>query len=297
LNPYQPRRHSRSQFLSLRGLRHHVRTWDADPARECAGTLVLLHGWMDVSASFQFVVDAFARNWRVFAPDWRGYGLTDRTQADCYWFPDYLGDLDQLLDALVPDEPALLVGHSMGGNVATLYAGVRPDRVRKLVNLEGMGLPATRADEAPARYARWLDELKQPQSIRDYASREEAAQRLLDKDPRLAPGFAAFLAEHWVRPAVDGRLEVAGDPAHKVVNPTLYRVDEVLACWREVRAAVLLVYSGASDRWHAFVQTPEYQERLRALRSLATARIEDSGHMLHHDQPAEVARLIEEFVA
>ena len=59
---------------------------------------------------------------------------------------------------------------------------------------------------------------------------------------------------------------------------------------------MLLVYSGGSDRWHAFVQTPEYQERLRAFRSLASARIEDSGHMLHHDQPAEVARLIEGFV-
>jgi len=74
----------------------------------------MLHGWMDVSASFQFVVDALRRSWRVLAPDWRGYGLTDRAQADCYWFPDYLADLDQLLDALLPDEPVALVGHSMG---------------------------------------------------------------------------------------------------------------------------------------------------------------------------------------
>jgi pimeloyl-ACP methyl ester carboxylesterase len=296
LKSYQPRRHSRSQYLTLRGLRHHVRTWDADPGGACAGTLVLLHGWMDSSASFQFVVDALARNWRVLAPDWRGYGLTDRAPADCYWFPDYLGDLDQMLDALLPDEPAVLVGHSMGGNVATLYAGVRPQRVRQLVNLEGMGLPRTQPEEAPARYARWLDELKQARTMRDYESREMVAKRLMEHDPRLLPEYAAFVAEHWARPTADGRFELAGDPAHKIVNPTLYRVDEVVACWREVRADVLIVYSGASDRWHAFVQTPEYQERLRAFRSLSTVRIEDSGHMLHHDRPAEVARVIEEFV-
>ena len=121
-----------------------MRTWDADPARECAGTLVLLHGWMDVSASFQFVVDALARNWRVFAPDWRGYGLTDRTQADCYWFPDYLGDLDTLIDSLAErgelTDAVDLLGHSMGGNVAMFYAGIRPQRVRRLINLEGFGL-------------------------------------------------------------------------------------------------------------------------------------------------------------
>jgi len=297
LDAYLPIRTSRSQFLRSRGLRHHVRTWDPAPASPVAGTLVMLHGWMDVSASFQFVVDALAGNWRVFAPDWRGYGLTDRAPADCYWFPDYLADLDRLLDALVPDAAVDLVGHSMGGNVAALYAGVRPQRVRRLVNLEGMGLAPTHPHEAPARYARWLDELREPAGLRDYASREEVAQRLMRNDPRLTPARAAFLAQHWARPTASGRFELAGDPAHRIVNPVLYRADEAAACWRAVEADVLLVVSAQFDQRHAYLRAPEYRERLRAFRSLTTVQIDDSGHMLHHDRPEEVARLIEGFVA
>src|SRR5690606_27228926 len=120
--------------------------------------IFLLHGWMDVSASFQFVVDGLPLHWTLLAPEWRGFGLSQRTPSDCYWFPDYLADLDQLLDALAPDGPVDLVGHSMGGNIATLYAGVRPRRIRRLVNLEGVGLRARDPDQAPQRYRDWLDE-------------------------------------------------------------------------------------------------------------------------------------------
>src|ERR1035437_356737 len=107
---------SNSEFIDLRGLRIHVRTWgpvDAPP-------LFMLHGWMDFSATFQFLVDAFSRDWRVIAPDWRGFGES-QWQNDSYWFANYLADLEALLDHYSPDEPARLVGHSMGSNVACLY--------------------------------------------------------------------------------------------------------------------------------------------------------------------------------
>ena len=107
---------SRSEFISIRGLRYHVRHWgDAH-----APKLFALHGWMDVSASFQFMVDCLQRDWHVIAPDWRGFGLTDRSGADSYWFPDYLGDLDALLQHFSPAAPVDLLGHSMGGNVACI---------------------------------------------------------------------------------------------------------------------------------------------------------------------------------
>ena len=157
-------RHSESLFLDVRGLRYHVRHWRGEPRRK----LFLLHGWMDVSASFQFLVDALRAEWDVYAPDWRGYGLTAWSGSDNYWFPDYIGDLDFLLGRLQPDAPVDLVGHSLGGNVAALYAGVRPARIAKLVNLEGFGLPPTRPEQAPKRYLHWLEELHEGPRLRPY---------------------------------------------------------------------------------------------------------------------------------
>jgi pimeloyl-ACP methyl ester carboxylesterase len=115
---------SASHCHEIRGLRYHVRTWgDAH-----SPMLFLLHGWLDVSASFQFVVDALRHEWHVIAPDWRGFGLSAWAPGG-YWFPDYYADLDALLDLYRPDTPVNLVGHSMGGNVALMYAGMRPQRV------------------------------------------------------------------------------------------------------------------------------------------------------------------------
>ncbi|MEY5003729.1 MAG: hypothetical protein RL678_1538, partial [Pseudomonadota bacterium] len=197
---------SRSEFLTLRGLRMHIRHWGADAAPK----LFLLHGWMDVSASFQFMVDALASDWHVIALDWRGFGLSERVATDCYWFPDYLADLDAMLDVLAPEQAVTLVGHSMGGNIATLYAGVRPQRVSRLVNLEGFGLANTVPAQAPNRYAQWLDELREPPSMRSYPSREAVAERLRKNNPRLTPERAIFLSDHWAVPDAHGAWHVQG---------------------------------------------------------------------------------------
>ena len=289
---YRPRRAARSSFLDARGLRHHVRHW-GDPE---APALVMLHGWMDVSASFQFVVDALARDRHVIAPDLRGFGLTERPRADAYWFPDYLGDLDALLDALLPGRSVDLVGHSMGGNVAMIYAGVRPSRIRRLVNLEGFGLRPSDPSGAPGRMREWLDELGTPATMRDYASRDEVAARLAKTNPRLPPDKARWLAGHWSAQNAQGRFELLGDPAHKRVNPYLYRVDEVVATWRAIAAPVLLVAASESEAWRRFADSGEYRERLGAIPRLERATVERAGHMLHHDQPERVASLIEGFV-
>jgi len=288
-----PVRLSDSQFLEIRGLRYHVRRWRHDGAPR----MVLLHGWMDVSASFQFMVDALRHEWDVYAPDWRGYGLTDWGKSDCYWFPDYLADLDRLLDWIEPHGAANLVGHSLGGNVAALYAGVRPQRVGKLVNLEGFGLAATRAAQAPGRYARWLDELREPPRLRSYAGFAELAERLRRNNPRLSAERADFLARHWGREAGDGTVVLRGDPAHKIVNPLLYRYDEVRACWQQVSAPVLWVDASSSDALKRMaLDERAHAERRAAFPRLEYATVRDAGHMRHHDQPAEVARLVEDFL-
>jgi len=292
-NPLKP---SRSEFLQVRGLNTHIRCW----GDKSAPKLFMLHGWMDVSASFQFVVDCLQHEWQVIAPDWRGFGLTERARADCYWFPDYMGDLDALLDHFSPGEPVNLIGHSMGGNVATIYAGVRPERVARLINLEGFGLGRTTPDMAPRRYATWLDELRAPPAMRTYASRDAVAARLRKTNPRLTPERADFLAGHWAAPTEAGEWEILGDPAHKITSATLYHVDEVTACWERISAPVLWVEADDTDVWRWMgpkaEARAEIDRRMRCIADVRTALIHDAGHMLHHDQPQAVAVLIEDFL-
>ncbi|SDC10340.1 Lysophospholipase, alpha-beta hydrolase superfamily [Massilia sp. PDC64] len=288
---------SRSEFLTIRSLRTHVRHW----GREGAPKLFMAHGWMDMSASFQFVVDALQGDWHVIAHDWRGFGLTDRSGNDTYWFPDYFADLEAILDHYSPGEPVNLLGHSMGGNIVSVYAGVRPERIAKLINLEGLGLAATRPEQAPDRYAKWLDEVKAPPVMRGYASLEEVRARLQKTNPRLPADRAAFLAQHWAAQNAQGEWEILGDPAHKMSSPLLYRLEEVYACWHRITAPILWVEAEHTNMW--LWMGPKEDARQEIDRRLAhmpnvTARMmPDAGHMLHHDQPEVLARMIEEFLA
>lgn len=286
---------STSRFLTLRGLQYHVREWlVGDPAK--ARTMVLLHGWMDVSASFQFVVDQLQGDWRVVAPDWRGFGLSGKPEGyDTYWFPDYLADLELLLDALGLEQ-VLLVGHSMGGNVAMLYSGVAPARVARLVNLEGLGLRENHPRQAAGRYRHYIDQIKQGARLKTYASLAEVAQRLQGNNPRLAADQALFLAGHWASEQADGRWAVRADPAHKLPNPVLYRVEEVVGIWRRISAPVLMVVAGDQGERAAFLASEGYQRRLLAVADLRVETVPDAGHMMHHDRPGVIASLLETFL-
>jgi pimeloyl-ACP methyl ester carboxylesterase len=298
---YQARRTSRSEFVPIRGLRYHVRTWGE--RKPGVPPLVMVHGWMDVAASYQFVVDAFEAERYVVAPDWRGYGLTEEPPTDNYWFADYLADLDFLLDHYAGDTPVDLVGHSMGGNVAMLYAGARPQRIRRLVNLEGFGMPATKPEQAPGRYAQWIEELKAYHrgelALKSYETVAGVAERLMKTNRRLARDQAEWLAPHWSRQAADGRWHILGHAAHKIVNANLYQLPEVLALYRAITAPTLAVVASddsLSQWWKGRYGLAEYYERLKAISDVRIATVEEAGHMLHHDQPARLARLIEEFL-
>ena len=279
-----------SVFIDIRGLRYHCRIW----GKAGLPRLFLLHGWMDVSASFQFLVDALRADWQIIAPDWRGYGLSAWGPADCYWFPDYMGDLDRLLAHFEPEKPVTLVGHSMGGNIASMYAGVRPERVAHLVNLEGFGMSRSEPGKAPGRYAKWLGQLADKPGFRDYADFAELAGRMRMSNPRLTEARALFLAQHWGRASAGGRVELRSDPAHKLINPVSYQLEEAMACWRNVAAPVLWI-DGAESRTmeRMRIHVGDHEARKACFRALSAHTVPDAGHMLHHDQPERLAELIE----
>jgi pimeloyl-ACP methyl ester carboxylesterase len=302
---YRPHALARPRTLTLRGLRYHLWEWGDDGGAAAAlPPLVMVHGWADVGASFQFVVDELARleggPRHVLAPDWRGFGQSANSGSDAYWFADYLGDLDTLIDAISPGAPVDLLGHSMGGNVVMSYAGVRPARIRRLVNLEGFGMPRTQPEQAPARLAQWLDSLKQPQRFKGFDSLAEVAARLQANNPRLSADKAHWLAPHWAAlDDSDGRWHVRCDPAHKRVNAMLYRVDEILATWAAIRAPLLWVEGDLTDIgawWGQRYTKAEFHERLSVVPQVRRETLTGCGHMLHHDRPQAVAALLAEFL-
>ena len=301
---YPVNRESTHLYLPIRGLRYHALQWgDASLATPTKPPIVMLHGWMDVAASFQFVVDALAAiegpaRWMI-AIDWRGFGLTETPAADCYWFPDYLGDLDAALDALSPGSAVDLLGHSMGGNVAMTFAGVRRERIRRLINLEGFGMPRTEPQQAPKRYAKWLDELKEPAALRAYSSLGEVAQRLRKTNPLLSSARAAWLAPHWSRRRDDGEWEILGDAAHKRSNPVLHQVAETLECWKLITAPLLWVEGDLTDItkwWRGRYSREEFEARLALVDQVEKVVLSPAGHMLHHDQPEALATRLKLFV-
>lgn len=262
----------------------------------------MLHGWGDMSATWQFVVDGLAQGWRVLAPDWRGFGLS-QWNYDSYWFPDYVADLDALLEYYSPNAPVRLVAHSMGGNVACLYAGLRPERVAGLVNLEGLGLPGRSPAEAPAQYAKWLlhtrdDQQKGFRSYPDYAA---LAARLQNDNPRLSSEQAAFLAMHLgiEKTGDNGELEIhlAIDPCHRWPSPVPYRLEEAMAIWRQVTAPVLWVVAEESYVIKKIfdVTSADYRQRVACFQQLREVMLPDAGHNMQHDQPQKVAQWIDKF--
>jgi pimeloyl-ACP methyl ester carboxylesterase len=302
---YPIERLSHCEFVPIRHLRYHVRQWGSP--QPGATPWVMVHGWMDVSASFQFAVDALHAlgldPW-IIAPDWRGFGLTEAPHQDSFWFPDYLADLDFLLDHYCPDQAVNLIGHSMGGHVATLYAGARPQRIARLVNLEGFGMPATRPAQSPKRHAQWMDELHSQHrgelTLRAYPTLAGVAERLMKTNPRLNADKAQWLAQHWARQAEDGTWHILGHSGHKVANPHLFHVDETLASYANITAPTLCVVAqddSMSQWWKDRYTLDEFLQRYQHVPNLQHARMQDCGHMLHHDQPQALASLLQNFLA
>jgi pimeloyl-ACP methyl ester carboxylesterase len=181
----------------------------------------------------------------------------------------------------------------MGGNIASLYAGIRPERVRAVVNLEGLGLKRTTPAEAPGRFRRWLDELTRKPRFAEFPSVERFAELLMRKNPRLTADRARFVAQSWSRERPGGGLQVATDPMHRLVNPVLYRREEAEACWRACVAPVLVVLGGVSEFRAELAEDASESYFRSTFPNVSVVTLPDAGHMMHHEDPDSLAALVE----
>jgi pimeloyl-ACP methyl ester carboxylesterase len=288
--PYVPRRTARYSELVGREGRIALTHWGPPSA----SPIVLLHGWLDCGAAWQLLVDWLPEDWPLVAIDWPGYGRSGWREGH-YWYPQHLAELDWVLDELAPRGPARLIGHSMGGGVASMYAGVRPSRIGWVVNLEGFGMAALAPHELPELVAGWLDALRVPPKARRYRTRESLAQSVRRANPRLSPTAAQFLASVWTHP-IDGGFQMHADPRQLLHAPTRYARAEVEALWARVRAPLLLLY-GAESAHMPRVGNETLARMPQLIADFQAESIAEAGHLLPYEQPQRVAAAIMRFVA
>jgi pimeloyl-ACP methyl ester carboxylesterase len=293
---YRPRVAIRSAKHSIRRIDYHVSEWGESGGR----LLVLLHGLGDTGSCFQFLVDQLLgdksqEEYLVIAPDWRGFGQSQHSGGS-YWFPDYLADLHQLLELYSPRDPVCVLGHSMGGNIAGLYAGIFPERVAAFINVEGFGLPDADPDTAPANYRRWIDGSRETAEYPSYRSFDELAARIVKRNPAMQRAQAMFVAQHWASQSADGSVRLRADPTHKLPNAVLYRRAEAEACWNRIASPVLLVMGENSSFLERAKSWLDGAECTDPYPSAPRAVIAGAGHMVHFEQPALLAATVETFL-
>lgn len=283
---------SRIEEIVVRGVRYSVRRW----GRENARPIVFLHGTQDSSITFQFMVEHLRGDWCVIAPDWRGHGRSQWVSQG-YWFHEFVADLDALLDMLLPGVALPIVGHSLGGNIAGVYAGLVPHRVTHLVSLDGFG-PLTNKVPVDVRtiLAGLLSIPRSGRGHRSYRSVEAVADRLMKGNARLSREQALFLARHATTDDGNGGRTWLFDPTHQMALPSLHSMEEWGGVWSGISAPAMWIASEDNRPFAATAVPGEMERRAALMPKLKRLRVSDTGHNLHHDAPALMASLVERFV-
>ena len=259
------------------------------------GELVLLHGYMDAGATFDLLASHLTRaGYRCIAPDMRGYGRGARIPDGAYYhFPDYVLDLHGILAALGIADPLVLVGHSMGGTIATLFAGAFPERISAIALLEGVGPPDHPPEIVPDRMRQWVNGVNdlRGKTARTF-SKEEALSRLALAHPGVDLAVLETRVPHLVVPQPDGSVSWAYDPLHRTPSPTPFYARTLIAFARKVTSHVLFV-GGGEQGFHP----PDEAVRLAAFARLERIDLAGAGHMLHWTQPEPLAHALIEWLS
>jgi pimeloyl-ACP methyl ester carboxylesterase len=279
----------RSRRIALAtGLTYHVLEWGAPDAPP----VLLVHGFLDLGWGWERVARRLASRYRVIAPDLRGHGDSDWVGGGgYYYFFDYVADVDDLVRRLTT-EKVRVVGHSMGGNVSSYFAGARPEKVARLALLEGQG-PPEQSGSMAERTARWIDAWREARAAtpKPLPDLHAAAARLRKHDPLLAEPLALELAAHGTRP-VDGGVVWKHDPLHATMGPYPFRLDVAGSFWERAPGPVLVV-DGAESRLR--LPDGELARRRAMLRDARHVVLPKAGHMMQRHQPEALADLLLEF--
>ncbi|CAN5924193.1 alpha/beta hydrolase [soil metagenome] len=283
--------------VQANGLEHSVLEWlpPAGAAPRPSGAVapvVLVHGFMDAGGKWDLVAPALAAaGLRVLAPDMRGFGAGARVLGGgSYHFVDYVFDLADLVEQLSPGVPIGLVGHSMGGTIATLFAGTFPERVARLAVIEGVGPPDNPWEMGPVRMRGWIEQVR---NLRARGERratftgEEALQRLAGNHPAVPPEVLQHRLPHLAAATGEGRLAWQLDPLHRTTAPMPFFARLFVEFATKVTCPVPLV-SGGPRGFHP----PDEAERLDAFATCTRAELEDAGHMVHWTKPDALAALL-----
>jgi pimeloyl-ACP methyl ester carboxylesterase len=285
----------RDKFIDAQGLSLHYLEW-GEPVGE---PLVLVHGFLDQAHSWSPFVAALQKLIKqplwIIAPDCRGHGDSGWVGAGGYYhFPDYVLDLDRIVQGL-GIKTMKLIGHSMGGTISFLYTGSFPQRVVRLVLIEGIGPPSMAFSDAPARMEKWIAEVNQRgrKHFRQYSSIRAGAEQLRQTNPRLDAELALHLARSGMKQSSAGKWVWKFDPLHRTTAPQPFYAAQAIEFLRRIACPVLIV-DGAESRQ---IRRHDSKQRLEEIRDRKQVVIENAGHMVHQDNPLALAKVVAEFLS
>ena len=278
-----------SHFYQSHGLRLHYWDW----GNAAAPPLLLIHGGKDHGRSWDGLARVLQPHFHVIAPDLRGHGDSDWARGGSYALPEYVYDLTRL-PPLADAPPATVIGHSMGGMIAMLYAGTFPEKVNRLVVLDGVTVrPDAKMAGVNERMIKWLGQLErlEGREPRRYTTIADAAAQMRAHNKRLTPELALHLATHGARRNDDGSYSWKFDPYQRVTAPHRLVPKEYTELWARITCPTLLLFAGES-----FIDPVQAAEASRYFADVRAEIVADAGHWLQHDRPDEVLRLIGQFV-
>jgi pimeloyl-ACP methyl ester carboxylesterase len=285
----------RDKFIDAQGLSLHYLEW-GEPVGE---PLVLVHGFLDQAHSWSPFVAALQELIKqplwIIAPDCRGHGDSGWVGAGGYYhFPDYVLDLDRIVQGL-GIKTMKLIGHSMGGTISFLYTGSFPQRVARLVLIEGIGPPSMAFSDAPARMEKWIAEVNQRgrKHFRQYSSIRAGAEQLRQTNPRLDAELALHLARSGMKQSSAGKWVWKFDPLHRTTAPQPFYAGQAIEFLRRIACPVLIV-DGAESRQ---IRRHDSKQRLEEIRDRKQVVIENAGHMVHQNNPLALAKVVAEFLS